>query len=58
MKQSRVAKILQPLDCEGNVKQFWGLETCWTFAAHVYENSAVNVLLDQETSYSHPKQKW
>ena len=28
MTQSRVAKILQPLDCEGNVKQFGGLETC------------------------------
>ena len=58
MKQSCVAKIPQPLDYEGNMKQFGGLENCWTFAAHVYENCAFNVLLDQETSYSHQKQKW
>ena len=58
MKQFCVAKIPQPLDCEGNMKQFEGLENCWTCAAHVYENCSLNVLLDQETSYSHPKQKW
>ena len=28
MKQFCVAKIPQPLDCEGNVKQFGGLENC------------------------------
>ena len=58
MKQYCVAKIPQPLDCEGNVMQLEGLKNFWTCAAHVYENCAFNVILDQETSYSHPKQKW